>query len=613
MNDIDTLTERLIDGTLGDSEAADLETILADSAEARTRHLTLLNLEAALRGLRTDLNLGENVLAHIVASRIERTTAAVMAEIADQPQPRWQRRPARHRVLWVAIASIAALVLVAFWIARPNPVSPEPNLLLKLDSARIASVVGSVEVVTSGEPAAVQEGAFIRSGQTIRTIGEDSAVVLEFPDQTRVELHPESAMRFATAADGTSTPRRLVLERGQLSATVIGCNTVIGSLAADVVSQDGSFSLWSSGPGSARVESREGNVQVVRNEPGEPVSLSPGRAAFVRDEITPIRVESPFRVDTTPRFRFEFNGALDAAFTADGQEVWAVTAKQWLRWRISANWDVALMERQMLSFASKHDGPMAQLSSDRRTLIASRLDRGDDSIVCRDMPGGLERMVLPVQPGEQRTLCVSPDGRWLAVTRPKPKPAVRVWDAFTGVERFAHELENAAYCMCATPDGRMLAIEISDLGRGSNNKVVFLDSQTGERRFALPTQRRQITSLAFTRDGRTMAAGTSGALQIWDVPSRQLLRTLQGFERVVTCVAFQPGGKLLAAGMQDGQVWIWSAQTGQRVQVLECGNRGIRALAFSPDGKSLVVAANSAPLSLWDITPEPAEGTEPDA
>lgn len=73
------------------------------------------------------------------------------------------------------------------------------------------------------------------------------------------------------------------------------------------------------------------------------------------------------------------------------------------------------------------------------------------------------------------------------------------------------------------------------------------------------------------------------------------------------CLAFSPGGNLLAAGTQDGQVWVWSTQTGRRVQVLGTGTRGVRSLAFSPDGKMIVTATNKAPVAIWDVGAEPLE------
>ena len=97
------------------------------------------------------------------------------------------------------------------------------------------------------------------------------------------------------------------------------------------------------------------------------------------------------------------------------------------------------------------------------------------------------------------------------------------------------------------------------------------------------------------------------------MPGRKWLRTLEGFERVVTRLSYSPRGDLIAAGTQDGQVWVWSTTTGRRTQVIKTGTRGVRSLAFRPDGQFLVTATNKAPVAVWEITPEPANDSEPDA
>jgi WD40 repeat protein len=243
-----------------------------------------------------------------------------------------------------------------------------------------------------------------------------------------------------------------------------------------------------------------------------------------------------------------------------------------------------------------------------------RTDDREERTAVRALPSGEERGRVPVRVSEPRLLCVGPDGSWLATTGgPKPlNRTVRVWDVAAGTERFARELANTVACLAASHDGRLLAVGVNDLGKGTDNAVVVFDTATGEKRFELPTKRKAITALAFTADGARLAAGFNGAIQIWSVPDRKLVRTLEGFERAVSRLAFGPGGALLAAGTQDGQVWVWSAATGRRVQVIEAGERGVRALAFSPEGKALVTATNKVGVAVWDVAPVPANA-DPDA
>jgi len=614
MNHIDELTDRLIDGTLSDTDGTELETLIASDPTARDHYLALLNVEAALRGLRTDLDLGAATVRRIKAERAERTATAVMAEIVERPAPKWSRRSSSRRWRWVAITAFAAALLVGVWFLSPAPNTPAPLAnpgVITKDVARIRTLSGSVEILNLGESVATSADQTLVLGQTVQTIGEDSVAVLEFPDGTRLELQPDTTVRFTAVGDENGSPRKLFLVNGQLTAVVTGGRTVVGTGAADVVARNGSFSMGTSGPESVRVEPKDGDVQVVRGEPATPMLLSPGRAAFVRDEATPIHIESPFKIGTVPRNRLDFAGAYTVAFHADGQEVWAGSAKQLVRWRIGSEGRGTTTQRELFTPSAKNDGYLAVITPDRRALVACRVDDREDRVVVRNLPVGDVRHTIPVRVTEPRFLCASPDASWVATTGSKPNKALRVWETATGQERFTRDLEDNCYCMASSPDGRLLALNPADLRRSSNNKLVFLNAATGEQVFSLPT-RRVVTALAFTPDGRYVAAGFNGAVQIWDVPGRQLVRTIEGFERVVTCLAFGPGEKLLAAGTGDGQVWVWSVETGRRVQVLETGNRGVRSIAFSPDGKTIVTATNKAPVALWDVAPEPVKDPEGD-
>lgn len=620
MNRTDELTDRLVDGTLDDAGAAELESLLAADAGACARHLALVRLELVLRGLRTGFDFAGPTVAKIEADRADRTAAAVMAELAGRPAPARNRRAG----LWVALA---AAVLVAVWFGtrppgpapapgnagtniNPVPVAPTPPDALPEASGppRLVAVAGAVEFVGPAGITAAHADQIVGPHLTLRTVGEESVTVAEYPDRTRLEVHPDTAVRFVPAAGGA--PRKVVLLEGRVTAVATGRRLVVGTAAADVEASSGSFSLYSSGPGSARVEALAGDVRVARGAPAEPLVLGPGRAAFVRDDQTPVRVEGSGRVDAAPRARLDFP-ALDVGFAPDG-EVFAVSAKQWARWRPGGP------DPRPVVFPPRvhNDGLAAWLTPDLRAVAQCRTDDRAARIVIRALPSGEERGRIRARVTEPRFLCVGPDASWVATAAGGPKPLnrrLRVWDATTGEERFARELGNIVNCLAASPDGRWLAVGVSDLGRGTGNAIVVFDAATGHRAFELPTRRKAITALAFTSDGGRLAAGFNGAVQVWDVPGRTLVRTLEGFERVVTRLAYSPRRDLLAAGTQDGQAWVWAADTGRRRQVIEAGARGVRALGFSADGKRLVTATNKAGVAVWDVAPEPPKGTGPDA
>ncbi len=607
MNRTDELTDRLIDGTLTEVEAVELESILAADQGAQDRHLAGVRLELVLRGLRTEFDLAEPTVAKIEADRVERTTQVVMAEISRRPIPGRSRRRTR---LWVAVVSLAAAVFVAVWLGLRSPDSPrsvdKPGPAAA-DFARITSVSGSVEIVGLAGPTAARLDEPLSPDQVIRTVGEDSVAVVEFPDHTRVEVHPESVVRFDPEMVGEQS-QKLILIEGRVTAFAAGSRLVVGAGPMEVVSKRGSFTVWSSGSGSARVEPTDGDVRVIRGGPAEPVVLGPGSAAFVRNAKAPVRIDDSWRLDSKPRAQLDF-AALDVGFTTGGDVV-AVSARQWAKWKPGTP------DPGRTLFPPKvfNDGLAAWLTPDRRVVAMCRVDDRQDRIVVRDLISDTERGQVPVRVREPRFLCVAPDASWVATTgNLKPNHRrVRIWNVAAGTERFAFEVENTVICLAVAPDGRSLAVGVGDPGRTSTNHVEVYDPTTGERLYDLPARRKGLYSLAFSGDGKHLAVGFNGAVQIWNVPGRNLVRTLEGFERVVTRLAFSKKDEFLAAGTQDGQVWVWSLATGRRTQVIETGTRGVRSLAFSADGKLLVTATNRAPVAVWDVA-TPAEDVGPDA
>ena len=220
----------------------------------------------------------------------------------------------------------------------------------------------------------------------------------------------------------------------------------------------------------------------------------------------------------------------------------------------------------------------------------------------RTVPDGGEHAAIKAHPGEARFWTLAPDASWLAMVDPRPNnKRVHVFDGGTGDERFVRVYDEAVGCVAAAPDGRMLAVGLHDLRRGVNNKVLMLDAITGSRLFTLPTQKKALTALQFSDDGRFLAAGFNGMVQLWDMQNHELLRCLTGFERTLTCLAFSPDGERLAAGTRDGHVWLWQVSTGRQTQLIEVGSRGLRSIAFSPNGKQIVTVANSVPVAMWEV------------
>jgi RNA polymerase sigma factor (sigma-70 family) len=198
-------------------------------------------------------------------------------------------------------------------------------------------------------------------------------------------------------------------------------------------------------------------------------------------------------------------------------------------------------------------------------------------------------------------LLLSPDGK--TVVSYGGNQAITFWDAATGreVRRFPKGARVAAF----TPDGRTL-ISFGDY------EARFWDAATGKVLRSKEVGRAGwMSCLAVSPDGKHLAAcGPSeqiqglGQIKVWDLATDRLVHTFTRQGREPTAVAFSPDGKLLAAGYRnDKAIRFWDLAQGKETRVLTGHSQGVRSLAFSRDGTRLASggAEGDGSLRLWDL------------
>src|SRR5437016_3913814 len=81
-----------------------------------------------------------------------------------------------------------------------------------------------------------------------------------------------------------------------------------------------------------------------------------------------------------------------------------------------------------------------------------------------------------------------------------------------------------------------------------------------------------VASVAFSPDGKTLAASVFAHVALWEVPGGKRTATLLGHEKRVLCVAFSPDGKTLASGSEDMTVRLWNVAASEPSAVLKAHN-----------------------------------------
>jgi len=113
---------------------------------------------------------------------------------------------------------------------------------------------------------------------------------------------------------------------------------------------------------------------------------------------------------------------------------------------------------------------------------------------------------------------------------------------------------------------------------------------------------RGVFSLAFSPDGRMLAAGTQhGKILRWSISKGQPMESIDASQETVRSIAFSPDGQILASGSADNRLRLWSAIEGHLLDLQEVHSDMVTAVDFSPDGAKLVTGSKDNSLCLWEV------------
>ncbi len=111
-----------------------------------------------------------------------------------------------------------------------------------------------------------------------------------------------------------------------------------------------------------------------------------------------------------------------------------------------------------------------------------------------------------------------------------------------------------------------------------------------------------INAVATTSNGRCALAGTNdNSLELWDLRTNILIRSLVGHTGDVHAVATTPDNRQALSGSADCTLALWDVATGRHLQAFTDHLGPVVVVAISPDGRRAISGSRDRTLRLWDL------------
>jgi WD40 repeat protein len=146
------------------------------------------------------------------------------------------------------------------------------------------------------------------------------------------------------------------------------------------------------------------------------------------------------------------------------------------------------------------------------------------------------------------------------------------------------------------PNGNIIA------SAGADRTIQLLDITTGKLIRTLEGHTHHVLAISWHSDGEVLASASADlSIKIWNTSSGEVTRTITGFPKELTSIQYVPESNQIVVACANGQVRLADASNGNAVRNFDAAGDFLYTVRLTPDAQTVLSGGQSGTVRKWKL------------